>query len=133
MMSRRRVRNWMMAAVVGAGTVATLGAATIGVPGVAGAANGSGAKSYYVSLGDSYSVGYQPGKGSTFGYTGYVAARRTSPWPTLAAVAPPRGPSSRPSAARRTFRPNSVASPIRPPPKRARPKPSSMLTPDTSG
>jgi lysophospholipase L1-like esterase len=75
MTSRRRVRNWMMAVVVGAGTVATLGAATIGVPGVAGAATGSGAKSYYVSLGDSYSVGYQPGKGSTFGYTGYVAAR----------------------------------------------------------
>jgi lysophospholipase L1-like esterase len=30
---------------------------------------------YYLSLGDSYSVGYQPGKGATVGYTGYVAAR----------------------------------------------------------
>jgi GDSL-like Lipase/Acylhydrolase family len=65
----------MMAAVVGAGTVVALGAATGAVPGVAGAATRSGSKIYYVSLGDSYSVGYQPGKGSTFGYTGYVAAR----------------------------------------------------------
>jgi lysophospholipase L1-like esterase len=30
---------------------------------------------YYLSLGDSYSVGYQPGNGATVGYTGYVAAR----------------------------------------------------------
>jgi len=30
---------------------------------------------YYLSLGDSYSVGYQPGKGATVGYTGYVATR----------------------------------------------------------
>jgi hypothetical protein len=74
-MSRRRVRTWIMAVVVGAGTVATLGAATGGVAGAAGAATRSESKSYYVSLGDSYSVGYQPGKGSTFGYTGYVAAR----------------------------------------------------------
>ena len=29
---------------------------------------------YYVSLGDSYSVGYQPGLGATPGYAGYVAA-----------------------------------------------------------
>jgi lysophospholipase L1-like esterase len=28
---------------------------------------------YYVSLGDSYSVGYQPGLGATTGYAGYVA------------------------------------------------------------
>ena len=28
---------------------------------------------YYVSLGDSYSVGYQPEKGATPGYAGYVA------------------------------------------------------------
>jgi lysophospholipase L1-like esterase len=31
------------------------------------------APTYYVSLGDSYSVGYQPGLGSTPGYTAYVA------------------------------------------------------------
>ncbi len=30
---------------------------------------------YYVSLGDSYSVGYQPGLGATTGYTGYVAKK----------------------------------------------------------
>lgn len=72
---RQRVRTLMVAAAVGAGTVATLGGAAGGLPGVAGAAARSGSKTYYVSLGDSYSVGYQPGKGSTFGYTGYVAAR----------------------------------------------------------
>ncbi len=31
---------------------------------------------YYVSLGDSYSVGYQPGMGATSGYTGVVAAAK---------------------------------------------------------
>ncbi len=30
---------------------------------------------YYLSLGDSYAIGYQPGKGATTGYTGYVADR----------------------------------------------------------
>ena len=30
---------------------------------------------YYVSLGDSYAVGYQPTLGATPGYAGYVAAR----------------------------------------------------------
>lgn len=30
---------------------------------------------YYVSLGDSYSVGYQPGLGASAGYTGYVARK----------------------------------------------------------
>ncbi len=39
-----------------------------------GPAAGAGTK-YYVSLGDSYSVGYQPGIGATAGYTGYVAQR----------------------------------------------------------
>jgi lysophospholipase L1-like esterase len=33
------------------------------------------APNYYLSLGDSYSVGYQPGKGATSGYTGYVAMK----------------------------------------------------------
>jgi len=33
------------------------------------------APTYYVSLGDSYSVGYQPGLGSTPGYTVYVARK----------------------------------------------------------
>jgi lysophospholipase L1-like esterase len=35
----------------------------------------SSARSYYVSLGDSYSVGYQPNVGATPGYAAYVAAR----------------------------------------------------------
>ena len=35
----------------------------------------SSAPTYYVSLGDSYSVGYQPGLGSTPGYTVYVAKK----------------------------------------------------------
>src|SRR6202034_1792231 len=39
--------------------------------GPAGAA--SRTSTYYVSLGDSYSVGYQPGKGATPGYATYVA------------------------------------------------------------
>jgi len=30
---------------------------------------------YYLSLGDSYSVGYQPGKGATSGFTGYIATK----------------------------------------------------------
>ena len=34
----------------------------------------SAAPKYYVSLGDSYSVGYQPGIGASSGYTGYVAS-----------------------------------------------------------
>jgi lysophospholipase L1-like esterase len=33
------------------------------------------ATTYYVSVGDSYSVGYQPGLGATAGYTGYVARK----------------------------------------------------------
>jgi lysophospholipase L1-like esterase len=33
------------------------------------------APNYYVSVGDSYSVGYQPGIGATAGYTGYVARK----------------------------------------------------------
>ncbi|HEY1651707.1 MAG TPA: GDSL-type esterase/lipase family protein [Acidimicrobiales bacterium] len=45
------------------------GAAAGGGP--AGAA--SRTPTYYVSLGDSYSVGYQPGKGATPGYATYVA------------------------------------------------------------
>jgi lysophospholipase L1-like esterase len=51
-----------------------LGAASLSavtLPGAAGAATRS--PTYYVSLGDSYSVGYQPGLGSTPGYTVYTA------------------------------------------------------------
>ena len=49
-----------------------LGAATIAaLPGAAQTKPSTPA--YYVSLGDSYSVGFQPGLGATAGYTGYVA------------------------------------------------------------
>jgi lysophospholipase L1-like esterase len=52
-------------------------AGLIALPDPAGAGvSASGAKpTYYVSVGDSYSVGYQPGVGATTGYTGYVAKK----------------------------------------------------------
>jgi lysophospholipase L1-like esterase len=53
--------------------VALAALATALLPGVADAR--TAAPTYYVSLGDSYSVGYQPGLGSTPGYTVYVAGR----------------------------------------------------------
>lgn len=48
--------------------VVTIG--TCALPQTAGAKR---PPTYYVSLGDSYSVGYQPGKGATPGYASYVA------------------------------------------------------------
>jgi lysophospholipase L1-like esterase len=36
---------------------------------------GTAGPTYYVSVGDSYSVGYQPGIGATTGYTGYVTKK----------------------------------------------------------
>ena len=52
-------------------------AAAVGILGMPAAAPAAAAKSptYYVSLGDSYSVGYQPALGATPGYTVYVADR----------------------------------------------------------
>ena len=52
-------------------------AAWLALPGAAQASVvPSAAKpTYYVSVGDSYSVGYQPGVGATTGYTGYVAKK----------------------------------------------------------
>ena len=44
----------------------------VALPGVAQAGP---ATTYYVSVGDSYSVGYQPGLGATTGYAGYVAKK----------------------------------------------------------
>jgi lysophospholipase L1-like esterase len=55
-------------AVLTATAVATVG--TLVLPQVAAAKR---SPTYYVSLGDSYSVGYQPGKGATPGYATYVA------------------------------------------------------------
>jgi lysophospholipase L1-like esterase len=56
------------------GALAVLCGALTGVFGSAtGAQAATASKTYYVSLGDSYSVGYQPGLGSTPGYTVVVA------------------------------------------------------------
>ncbi|MHB1517028.1 MAG: GDSL-type esterase/lipase family protein [Acidimicrobiales bacterium] len=61
----------LVAAVPGVGGAATLRARP---PGSARLGNGHGTD-YYLSLGDSYSVGYQPGIGATAGYTALVAKR----------------------------------------------------------
>ncbi len=59
-------------AVTAVGVTALLAALiTVTAPSVAGAATRS--PTYYVSLGDSYSVGYQPALGATPGYARYVA------------------------------------------------------------
>jgi lysophospholipase L1-like esterase len=63
----RRIATALAALAGVAGLVAVAG------PGVASARTTS--PRYYVSLGDSYAVGYQPGMGATTGYTGYVAAK----------------------------------------------------------
>jgi lysophospholipase L1-like esterase len=49
------------------------GAATVSLATVQSAQAATKSPDYYVSLGDSYSVGYQPGRGSTPGYTAVVA------------------------------------------------------------
>jgi len=53
-----------------------------------GAAQASKTTTYYVSVGDSYSVGYQPGLGATSGYTGYVAKKTHLTLATSAAAEP---------------------------------------------
>ena len=54
--------------------LATAALAATSLVTLSGAAQASQAHvTYYVSVGDSYSVGYQPGLGATTGYTGYVA------------------------------------------------------------
>jgi lysophospholipase L1-like esterase len=60
----------LIAVVGGALVVASIGAALWGG---ATAASARAPRGYYVSLGDSYAVGYQPGLGATPGYSGYVA------------------------------------------------------------
>jgi lysophospholipase L1-like esterase len=55
---------------------ASLAAAGLVAPGVSAAAKpAKAALPYYLALGDSYSVGDQPGMGATAGYTGYVAKK----------------------------------------------------------
>jgi len=55
--------------------VALVTVGTLTLPTAAQARSRPSSPTYYVSLGDSYSVGLQPGLGSTPGYTVYVAAR----------------------------------------------------------
>jgi lysophospholipase L1-like esterase len=60
--------------------LAVAGLVVVGLVALPGATQASGAASrakptYYVSVGDSYSVGYQPGVGATTGYAGYVTKK----------------------------------------------------------
>ncbi len=57
------------------GALLAFGCAALGIlsPSMTALAAASKSPTYYVSLGDSYSVGYQPGLGATPGYTVYVA------------------------------------------------------------
>jgi lysophospholipase L1-like esterase len=59
------------------GALLVIGCVVAGILGPLGAAQAATkTSSYYVSLGDSYSVGYQPGLGATPGYT-FVVAKQT--------------------------------------------------------
>ena len=73
------MRRRTLSTIILTGTIA-LGVAAVGVvgaPGVGGAAKTAKvAKPLYISMGDSYSVGYQnPSLGNTKGFTGYVASK----------------------------------------------------------
>jgi lysophospholipase L1-like esterase len=63
----------VLRAAMGLGAIALAAIGTVALP--AAVSGAKAPRSYYVSLGDSYSVGYQPGLGATSGYTGYVAER----------------------------------------------------------
>jgi lysophospholipase L1-like esterase len=71
--ARRRLR--VPAAVIAALAIGAAFVGTLALPGAAAAAPKNGGTTYYVSLGDSYSVGYQPVLGATPGYTAYVARK----------------------------------------------------------
>jgi len=71
-MRRRSVLSLALSGLAAA-AVATAGLAV--APGVSGAAKARPPVPYYLSLGDSYSIGYQPGHGSTPGYTAWVARK----------------------------------------------------------
>jgi lysophospholipase L1-like esterase len=67
------MRTRILSLAVLGGAVATVLSAIV----VAGPAQAStpSTPTYYVSLGDSYAVGYQPGHGATTGYSGFVASK----------------------------------------------------------
>ncbi len=74
-MDRRRAICLFMSALVAAGVV---GVGLVATPGVSQAKKAEAPTPYYLSLGDSYSIGYQPnapGTGGTPGYTAYVAGK----------------------------------------------------------
>ena len=72
-MPRRRAVSFLLSLLAASSVVAV---GLVATPGVSQAAKGP--TPYYLSLGDSYSIGYQPnapGGGGTPGYTGYVAGK----------------------------------------------------------
>ncbi len=73
-MGHRPIRALLVTALVSAGLATAGFVATAGGSGAA-ATRVKPPLPYYLSLGDSYSVGYQPGIGATAGYTAVVAKR----------------------------------------------------------
>jgi lysophospholipase L1-like esterase len=69
---RKRSTVSVLMTALGAASIAAFG--LVAAPSVS-QATGSAPTSFYLSLGDSYSVGYQPGKGATAGYTTIVATK----------------------------------------------------------
>jgi lysophospholipase L1-like esterase len=68
------VRNGLALLVTATLTATVLAATSLLI--LSGAAQAAtAARTYYVSVGDSYSIGYQPGVGATTGYAGYVAKK----------------------------------------------------------
>jgi lysophospholipase L1-like esterase len=67
-------RTRFSAALTVAGLVATTLTGVVAAAASA-PAGAQGAKPFYLSLGDSYSIGYQPDIGPTKGYTGFVASQ----------------------------------------------------------
>ncbi len=74
-MGRRSFAASLCAALVAGAVVATALVASA-APGQAVVQHKTKVLPYYLSLGDSYSVGYQPGIGATAGYTAVVAKKR---------------------------------------------------------
>jgi lysophospholipase L1-like esterase len=80
-MSGVRMRSFLQRSRVLIGATALAATVVVALPGTAQLSAASQNKQqakpaeYYVSLGDSYSVGYQPTIGATSGYTGYVAKK----------------------------------------------------------
>ena len=70
-------RRSLLALALSTAVIASVAAGLVATPGVSTAARAARpAKPIYISMGDSYSVGYQnPTLGNTRGFTGYVAAK----------------------------------------------------------